>query len=224
MRPRKPTLLARTYYWLADRLYNELAWMYDPVSWMVSLGHWDAVRKWALDYLVGSRVLEVGFGTGELLLELARKDVRVVGLDPSAAMHHQTRNKLHHSGLHVPLIRGKTQNMPLASHSFDSIIATYPAGYIFDPATWSEVARLLRSGPGAPAKKGGGRFVVVGIGISSTDKPLRSETHFLFRLPMDELLVHFKQLAQSAGLDLQVDMRQLGAVEIPILIAEGSSV
>jgi ubiquinone/menaquinone biosynthesis C-methylase UbiE len=224
MSQRKPNRLVRSYFWLADRLYNELAWMYDSVSWMVSLGQWDSVRKWALDYLVGSCVLEVGFGTGELLLELARKEVWVVGMDPSAAMHRQARNKLHHFGVRVPLIRGKTQNMPFAGKSFDSIIATYPAGYIFDPATWSEVARLLRPGSAAPAKIGGGRFIVAGIGISSAGKPLWTEPQFFFGLPMEDLLAHFKQLAQSAGLDLQVDMRQLGAVKVPILIAEGSSI
>jgi ubiquinone/menaquinone biosynthesis C-methylase UbiE len=223
MRQRKPTRLARTYYWLADRLYNELAWIYDPVSWLVSLGNWDTVRKWALDYLVGSCVLEVGFGTGELLLEMARRNIQVVGLDPSAAMHRQASNKFRRAGVRIPTVRGFIQRMPFSNNSFDTIIATYPAGYIFDPASWNEVARILRSGGTALARTGGGRFIVVGIGISSAKKPFPSETHFLFGLPIEDLLAHFKGLAQSAGLDLQVVMRPLGAVEVPILIAEVSN-
>ena len=223
MLPRRLHWIARGYYWLADRLYNELAWVYDPVSWLVSLGQWDTVRKWALDYLVGRRILEIGFGTGELLLEMVRTDIRVVGLDASAAMHRQARNKLRRSGVWVPTIRGFAQRMPFSNNSFDTIIATYPAGYIFDPATWSEVARLLRSGPAAPAGTGSGRFIVVGIGLSSTAKPFRTETQFFFGLSMEDLLAHFQHLAQSAGLDLQVAMRQHGAVDVPILIAEVSS-
>ena len=218
MHQRKPTRLARTYFWLADRLYNELAWVYDPVSWLVSLGQWNTVRNWALDYLTGTCVLEVGFGTGELLLEMARRNIQVVGLDASAAMHRQARNKLRRSGVWVPTIRGLAQRMPFSNNSFDTIIATYPAGYIFDPATWGEVARLLRQ----PAKSYS-CFIVVGFGYSVAGRQNLPETKALFGLSMEELLAHFGQLAQEAHLDLRVVMRKQGALDIPILIAEKSS-
>ena len=48
-------------------LYNELAWTYDLVSWVVSLGHW---RKWqtaVLDYVQGPAVLEIAHGPGHML-------------------------------------------------------------------------------------------------------------------------------------------------------------
>ena len=218
MLPRRPHWIARGYYWLADRLYNELAWVYDPVSWLVSLGQWDTVRKWALDYLVGRRILEIGFGTGELLLEMVRRDIQVVGLDASAAMHRQARNKLRRSGVWVPTIRGFAQRMPFSNNSFDTIIATYPAGYIFDPATWSEVARLLREPPISHSC-----FIVVGFGYSVSGRQNLPGTKALFGASMEELLAHFRQLAQQAHLDLKVVMRKNGALDIPILIAEKSS-
>ena len=43
MRRRKPGPIVRSYIWLTERLYHELAWTYDPVSWLVSLGQWDSV-------------------------------------------------------------------------------------------------------------------------------------------------------------------------------------
>jgi SAM-dependent methyltransferase len=220
MRRSRPNWIARGYCWLAERLYNELAWIYDPVSWVVSLGQWDTVRKWALEDLVGECVLEVGFGTGELLLELRRRNIRAVGMDRSAAMHRQTRKKFRRTGVWVPLVRGVTQRMPFADASFDSIIATYPAGYIFDPITWTEVARLLRPAPVTATGVAPGRFIVVGIGFSSDKKTIAQGPHLLIGAPMQDLLAHFEQLAQAAGLELRVVMREHGALDVPVLIAE----
>ncbi|MCS6844103.1 MAG: hypothetical protein NZ528_07260, partial [Caldilineales bacterium] len=57
-------LFARLYLWATQRLYNEFAWAYDAVAWLVSGGRWDRWRRLALDYVVGQPILEVGFGTG----------------------------------------------------------------------------------------------------------------------------------------------------------------
>jgi ubiquinone/menaquinone biosynthesis C-methylase UbiE len=211
--------MARGYFWLADRLYNELAWAYDPVSWMVSLGQWAVVREWALDYLVGTRVLEIGFGTGELLLRMADRRINVYGLDCSAAMQHLTAAKLRRRGMWVSRAYGIAQQMPFADNSFDTIIATFPAGYIFDPTTLHEVARLLR-GSAASAKAGRGRFVVVGMCISSASMPFPYVDRFLFGLPMEDLLAPYKRLAQSANLSVQVIIRKHGVFDLPIIIAE----
>ncbi len=64
--------LGRLYLWATHRLYNELAWSYDLAAWIVSAGRWDRWRRMALDYVTQQPVLEVGFGTGELLLAMAR--------------------------------------------------------------------------------------------------------------------------------------------------------
>ena len=60
--------IAGTYYWLTERLYNEFAWAYDPVSWLVSLGGWSTVRSWVGDYIAGRRILEIGFGRRNTLI------------------------------------------------------------------------------------------------------------------------------------------------------------
>ena len=67
-------------------LYNELAWLYDPVSRLVSKGQW---RRWVRalwPWLPASgRVLEVGSGPGHLLADLAAAGYEATGLDPSVA-------------------------------------------------------------------------------------------------------------------------------------------
>ena len=79
-------LIATAHFWLAERLYNELAWAYDPASWLISLGKWAAWRKEVLPFIAGRQVLEIGFGTGELIIELARRGFAVYGLERSQTM------------------------------------------------------------------------------------------------------------------------------------------
>jgi SAM-dependent methyltransferase len=57
--------------------------------------------------------------------------------------------------------------LPFADGSFDSVISTFPSGYIFDQDSLSEVTRVLsRSVDGG----GPGRLVITGLGFRS-DRP-----------------------------------------------------
>lgn len=95
-------VLQRLYAWACERLYAELAWSYDWVSWWVSFGYWAQWRALALAYVQGPRLLELGFGTGELLPKLAVLTPLTVGLELSPAMHWQARHKLARHGLTSP--------------------------------------------------------------------------------------------------------------------------
>ncbi len=44
-------------------LYHEMSWTYDIVSHVVSLGQWGAWRRACLPFIVGPRVLELGYRT-----------------------------------------------------------------------------------------------------------------------------------------------------------------
>jgi len=127
-------------------LYNELAWAYDEVSWLVSGGAWWSWQRTVLPHLAGPRVLELGFGTGNLLGELAKAHHQVWGLELSPYMVRIAQRKLHHRGLSLPLVQGRGQALPFASGTFDSLVVTFPSPFILQPDTLGEISRVLRTG------------------------------------------------------------------------------
>ena len=222
LRRRSYYWVAQGYAWLTERLYYELAWIYDPVSWLVSLGGWDTIRKWSLDYLAGPRVLEVGFGTGELLVELTRRQYAVFGLDSSPAMQRVVARKCSRLDVLVPRVLASTQQIPFPENTFNSVVATFPAGYIFDPKTWKEAGRVLRNSSGSAQGTRGG-FIVVGICATATGTPRLPLAVFSFGLPMDDILSRCQQLAAEANLDFRVERFTYKGLEFPIIIAKKRS-
>lgn len=205
---RSRTKWAQLYGWLAERLYHELAWGYDLVSWLVSAGHWAAWRRAALTYLPPGRVLEVGFGTGALLIELASRGRDVVGLDLSPEMHRETARKLRQRSLQIPRVRAPTQTMPFATGTFDALLSTFPAGYILDPATLREAARLLRPG---------GRFVVAGLWLQ-IDLPWLAWLLQPIYGAAAPLLAHFQATAAAAGLQMTIVEAGQGRIRLPVVL------
>ncbi len=136
-------------------LYNELAWLYDAVSWSVSLGRWRAWQRTALERLntpPAGRVLEVGFGPGHLLLALAKAGYRPFGLDLSPAMLRLAGRRTRRAGMQAGLVRGRAQALPFADHAFDAAVATFPTQFVYEQAWLDHLRRVLRPG---------GRLVVV---------------------------------------------------------------
>ncbi len=210
---------ARCYLWATHRLYNEFAWAYDVTSWLVSLGRWSHWRELALEQVRGPRVLEIGFGTGNLLLEMARRGWQVCGLDLSPAMQRVTARKMRRHGLWAPRLRGYSQALPFAAGSFDAIIATFPAEYILSPATWHEAARVLRapdSANGAP----GGRFVVAGLYVEGDNTLLRSAARFLPGRPPQRAEATIERLAAAAGFQFTVVREEGKRLRSPVFVME----
>ena len=165
----------RSIYFLLYRLlYNQLAWAYDPVSWAVSLGRWDGWRRAALPFVRGERVLEVGFGTGELLALLHCGQRQVIGIEPSAAMQRISARKLRQRAQPVPRLQGTAQRLPFADHAFDSIVCTFPASFILDRRVQQEFARCLQPG---------GRLIVVEIALATPAPLLRLLFQLVFPSP-----------------------------------------
>lgn len=127
-------------------LYNELAWTYDRVSVIVSMGQWRAWQRTALNFLRGRRVLEIAHGTGNLLLDLSALGFQPVGLDLSPAMGRLAARKLAARGLALPLLRAQVQALPFGEASFPSLLSTFPAEFILEPEVIAEIYRVLRPG------------------------------------------------------------------------------
>ncbi|GEM_PF-27455 len=94
----------------------------------------------------GSRVLDLGTGTGNLALEFARRGGTVIGVDTSSGQIEQARVRAAAENLAVDFRVAPAESTGLPDHSFDLITAGQ-CWFYFDPArAIPEVLRLL--GPG----------------------------------------------------------------------------
>jgi demethylmenaquinone methyltransferase / 2-methoxy-6-polyprenyl-1,4-benzoquinol methylase len=97
----------------------------------------------------GSWVLDVATGTGLVARQLARRNVRVVGLDQSAEMLRRGIEAIAGTPLtdRIRLVRGRAERLPFADETFDAVTFTYLLRYADDPAAMvAELARVLRPG------------------------------------------------------------------------------
>lgn len=157
-------------------LYNELAWTYDLVSWIVSLGDWRQWQRAALRHLQvapGARVLELAYGTGNLQIDLRTAGLESVGFDLSRQMGNITRRKLLRHRIEPVLVRGNAQRLPFPDEAFPAVVSTFPTEFIFEPATVSEVYRVLQPG---------GRLVVVASGYLTWGGPIKAALEWAYHV------------------------------------------
>jgi ubiquinone/menaquinone biosynthesis C-methylase UbiE len=139
----------RTWWRLVDwgfcLLYNDLAWLYDPVSWLASLGHWRAWGRAVLAYLPAQgQILEVGSGPGHLLAALSQAGLEPLGLDLSPAMLRLAGRRLRKSRLRVPLCRAEATALPFAPATFEAVVAAFPTAYVYDDRWRAQAWRVLK--------------------------------------------------------------------------------
>ncbi|MCP4426968.1 MAG: methyltransferase domain-containing protein [Chloroflexi bacterium] len=196
-------------------LYNELAWTYDAVSWLVSLGDWRAWQLAALPFVAGRDVLEIGHGPGHMLLALAEAGHSVVGLDLSPYMGRQAARRLQKAGAKERLIRGDIANLPLVDATFDTVLATFPTDYIADPVVLAAVKRVLRED---------GRFLIIpGARLTGT-KWLHRFIEWLYAVTgqreTDAASQAIQQLFNEAGFRIEIEEIQLARSAVTLLIAQ----
>lgn len=136
-------VVRRLLFFAFHLFYNQFAFTYDFVSALVSRGRWRAWTRLAIPRVQGRRVLEVPCGTGNLLLDLCAAGFAPIGLDLSASMLRITRGKLRRARIAAPLARARAQAMPFPSGAFDSVVMTFPPGFVYDPAAFAEIRRVL---------------------------------------------------------------------------------
>jgi len=210
-------LLVRLILRLAFRLlYNEMAWTYDLVSWGVSVGQWRSWQRAALPHLRGRSLLEVAHGTGNTLLDLTALGFEPVGFDLSKAMGGIARRKLLARGLDetIPLVRGRVQALPFASRSFPSLLSTFPAEFIMDPAAIAEFQRVLQPG---------GVFVCVPVALITGPALLDRLAHWLFKITGQSSETWFAPVTErydAAGFATRVEQVQLPRSVVTVIVAE----
>lgn len=211
----------RRLWWASLRLafhlfYNQFAWTYDCVAWMVSFGQWQAWGQKALLHLRGRRILELAHGPGHLLVALAERGLSPVGVDLSPAMGRMARRRLREAGMDVPLVRARAQVLPFRDGCFDSVVATFPTEFILARATLHEAARALG--------KDGRLVVVAGARLGSPD-PFARFVRWLYRITGqgDPLPRGSESVLREAGFASHAVEEMIGHNQVVLVVAEKRS-
>jgi demethylmenaquinone methyltransferase/2-methoxy-6-polyprenyl-1,4-benzoquinol methylase len=136
----------------ARSLFAGIAPEYDRMGSVLSLGQDPRWRRFLVSRVTaipGSWVLDVATGTGLVARDLARKNLRVCGLDQSPAMLRRAVKGVAERGLadRIRFVLGQAQAVPFADETFDALTFTYLLRYVDDPAaTLRELARVVRPG------------------------------------------------------------------------------
>ena len=125
--------------------------LYDPLNRLLGVGR---IHRRLLDQAglrPGQHVLEIGCGTGNLLLaaKSAQPAAVVVGLDPDLAALARAQRKARRRGLTVQLDRGYADALPYADDSVDVVLSSFMLHHVPTDereAAMREVLRVLRPG------------------------------------------------------------------------------
>lgn len=210
----------RLVVWAFERFYHEGAWTYDSVAWLVSRGYWQRWIAAVLPDLDGIAALDLGCGTGYLQRERRAPSPLTVGLDESLPMLRLARRKVRRAGGAPRLLRAVGQALPFADRSWPAVVATFPAPYLFDPATLAEIRRVL-----AP----GGRLLIVDAGVVPPGWHQRLIV-FIYRILLGQPESSPESPAPGAdprvvrleqhGFRVSAEWRTVGAGAVQVLIAE----
>lgn len=197
-------------------LYNELAFTYDTVSKIVSLGQWHDWQRAALRHLKappGAPILELAHGTGQFLIDLRAAGCQTFSIDVSPAMGRIARRKLYHWGYCPRLVRARAQALPFPDQRFAAVVSTFPTEFIVEPATLAEAHRVL---------KPGGRLVVVVNGLLTAHSAATNTLEFAYRITGQRgpWPVDVEQRLTAAGFSPQVITEPLEHSTVLLMVAE----
>ncbi|MDX2850116.1 class I SAM-dependent methyltransferase [Streptomyces sp. PA03-3a] len=128
---------------------------YEGRHWATYPERYDALNDAANHYLLddlpvvaGSRVLDVGCGTGRVARLAGRRGATVLGVDLSEPMLAEAVAAAGREGLGgVAFAKGDAQVHPFASEGFDAVVSRFGVMFFADPvAAFANLRRALRPG------------------------------------------------------------------------------
>jgi len=134
---------------LAESYFSEIAEDWDRLRAL----HYpeEAIEQAILDCVKGyqfERIIDLGTGTGRMLILLASHSQEAEGLDISHEMLTVARTNLNHAGvLHARVRHGDVTNTPFTKHSADCVVVHQVLHYLDQPEkVIAEAARILKPG------------------------------------------------------------------------------
>jgi ubiquinone/menaquinone biosynthesis C-methylase UbiE len=196
-------------------LYHQMAWTYDGVADIVSMGMWQDWVVSVLPFIDGPRVLELGHGPGHLQVALCKgtgEDYQIYGLDRSLQMSQQAYRRLKRSGNLPALTNGEAQRLPFPSQAFQTVVSTFPSEYIYHPDTLSEVQRVLASG---------GKFVILPLAWITGQRFQERLAAGLFSVTgqAPQFDIHALEMFSKSGFEASAEYLDLPSSRLLIIMA-----
>ena len=135
-----PRSLLRIFF---RHFYTTLAWSYDLVAKIVSVGQWNDWVRSILNPYPTDPILEIAHGPGHLLLELNQRSEVAFGIDASRQMCEMASRRLRQEGHHSTVVQARAQALPFPRNTFSTLLSTFPTEFIVDPASLAEARRAL---------------------------------------------------------------------------------
>lgn len=168
----------------------------------------------------GERILEVGFGTGQALIELGRAvspGGKVFGVDISEGMRQVARKRIVKAGLDetIELTCGDALNLPIRDEAFEAVFMSFTLE-LFDtpeiPLVLMECWRVLRKG---------GRLGIVAL-VKEESRAVRVYEWFHVHLPafVDCRPIPARDAVEAGGFEVSTsEIKRVWGLPVEVIIA-----